>query len=323
MTAAPEAAAKLSRLHLGSAPDSWGVWMPDDPRQTPWPRFLDEVAEAGYAWIELGPFGYLPTDPARLVEETGRRGLTITGGTVDGGLHRPGTFDEVLERSRDVCRTLAGVGARYLVFLPEMYRDVDEAGTWLQERELTVEQWDRLLTGMSQLGRIVHDEFSMTLAFHPHADSHVGTQEHVERFLEGTDPDFVQLCLDTGHVSYCDGDNIAIIRRFPERIHYVHLKQVEPGILERVRREGLSFAQAVRLGSMCEPPLGDPEMPPVLETLADLDRDLFAVVEQDLFPCEPDVPLPIAKRTREYFESIGIGPGRLANEKRTPRPTSG
>ncbi|MGW3142594.1 SDR family NAD(P)-dependent oxidoreductase, partial [Streptomyces sp. NPDC001139] len=31
------------------------VWFPDDPRQVPWDRFLDEVAEAGYAWIELGP----------------------------------------------------------------------------------------------------------------------------------------------------------------------------------------------------------------------------------------------------------------------------
>lgn len=308
----PTHAGKLSRIHLGSAPDSWGVWMPDDPRQTPWTRFLDEVAEAGYVWMELGPFGYLPTEPARLIEETAQRGLTITGGTVDGGLHRPETFDEVLDRSRRVARTLAGVGARYLVFLPEMYRDIDDAGTWLQPAELTAAQWDALLSGMSWLARAIHEEFGMILVFHPHADSHVATQADVERFLEGTDPERVQLCLDTGHISYCGGDNIAIIRRYPERIHYVHLKQVAPQIMARVRAEGLSFAQAVRLGSMCEPSLGEPDMPPLLDALADLDRDLFAIVEQDLFPCHPDVPLPVAKRTREYFEACGIGPGRLA-----------
>jgi inosose dehydratase len=33
------------RLRLGSCPDSWGVWYDDDPRQTPWYRFLDELAE--------------------------------------------------------------------------------------------------------------------------------------------------------------------------------------------------------------------------------------------------------------------------------------
>jgi inosose dehydratase len=53
-----------SRLRLGSCPDSWGVWFADDPHQTPWHRFLDELAAAGYRWLELGPYGYLPTDPA-------------------------------------------------------------------------------------------------------------------------------------------------------------------------------------------------------------------------------------------------------------------
>ena len=33
-------------VKVGSAPDSWGVWFADDPRQTPWERFLDEVAES-------------------------------------------------------------------------------------------------------------------------------------------------------------------------------------------------------------------------------------------------------------------------------------
>src|SRR5205823_4775151 len=54
------------RLRVGIAPDSWGVWFPSDPLQTPWQRYLDEVAQAGYEYTELGPYGYLPTDPATL-----------------------------------------------------------------------------------------------------------------------------------------------------------------------------------------------------------------------------------------------------------------
>jgi inosose dehydratase len=60
---------------------------------------------------------------------------------------------------------------------------------------------------------------------------------------------------------------------------------------------------------MVEPPAGVPEMPPVLAALAALDRDLFAIVEQDLYPCAPDVPLPIAMRTRQYFNQCGLLPG--------------
>jgi inosose dehydratase len=35
-------------IHVGTAPDSWGVWFASDERQTPWQRFLDEVAQADY-----------------------------------------------------------------------------------------------------------------------------------------------------------------------------------------------------------------------------------------------------------------------------------
>ena len=90
-------------------------------------------------------------------------------------------------------------------------------------------------------GKLLLEEYGVELVFHPHADTHVDTQERVERFLADTDPRYVNLCLDTGHISYCDGDNIAIIERFPERIRYVHLKQVDPAVRgRRPRREALA-----------------------------------------------------------------------------------
>jgi inosose dehydratase len=57
---------------------------------------------------------------------------------------------------------------------------------------------------------------------------------------------------------------------------------------------------------MVEPPLGEPDMPSLLTALGSLDRDLYCIVEQDMYPCEPDQPLPIATRTREYFASHGL-----------------
>jgi inosose dehydratase len=37
----------LYRLTLGTAPDSWGVWFPDDPPQVTWGQYLDELPKAG------------------------------------------------------------------------------------------------------------------------------------------------------------------------------------------------------------------------------------------------------------------------------------
>jgi inosose dehydratase len=58
---------------------------------------------------------------------------------------------------------------------------------------------------------------------------------------------------------------------------------------------------------MCEPPLGVPEFPPLFDALAALEVDLFAIVEQDMYPCPPDVPLPIAERTLSYLRTHGGG----------------
>jgi inosose dehydratase len=298
----PDAA--TARIRLGSCPDSWGVWFADDPKQTPWDRFLDELAAAGYKWLELGPHGYLPTDPARLADEVGRRGLEVTGGGVVGALHKRTVWEHDVAESRKVAALVGAMGARYLIYLPASYRDLD--GNFTDKRSLDNDGWNCLTRQMSEMGRIVSGDYGVTLVFHPHADTHVGTQEEVDRFLQETDPSAVSLCLDTGHISYCGADNLEIIEQFPDRVKYVHLKQVDPTVLDRVRADDLGFAEAVRLRVMCEPPGGLPDMGPVVAALGRLNADLFAMVEQDLYPCGPDVPLPVARRTFDYYRSIGI-----------------
>ena len=69
------------KLTVGIAPDSWGVWFPEDDKQVNWQTFLDEVAEAGYEVIETGPFGFLPTDPEVLQAECAKRGIRVVAGS--------------------------------------------------------------------------------------------------------------------------------------------------------------------------------------------------------------------------------------------------
>jgi inosose dehydratase len=275
-----------------------------------WQQYLDEVPRAGYVWTELGPSGFLPQDPAQLRDELDRRGLRVCGGTVFAGLHRGAdALKEAIENFSNEARLLTAVGGRFMVHLPEQYTDM-HTGSATEAADLDREQWDNLVAGTNELGRVMSEEFGVALVFHPHADTHVDTQERVERFLEDTDPQYVNLCLDTGHIAYCGGDNVEVVRRFPDRITYVHLKQVDPVVRQRVRDENLSLAEAVPLGVMVEPPYGLPEMPPLLAALGDLNREIFAVIEQDLYPVEPDVPLPVAARTAGYFVACGLGPVR-------------
>jgi inosose dehydratase len=294
----------MSTILVGSAPDSWGVWFPDDPQQTPYNRFLDEVAAAGYKWIELGPFGYLPTDPQKLSDELASRDLKLSAGTVFEHLHQEDSWDAVWKQVEDVAKLTAAVGGKHVVVIPEMWRD-PSTGAVLEPRELTSEQWHRKTSGMNRLGRAMYETYGVRAQYHPHADSHVDTEDHIYQFLDCTSHDFVNLCLDTGHVSYCGGDNLNIINKYPGRIGYLHLKQVDPYVRAKVKAEDLPFGEAVRLGAMTEPPRGIPDMPPLLRAIERLGIDVFAIVEQDMYPCSPETPLPIARRTRTYLGSCG------------------
>ncbi|MGN9791403.1 sugar phosphate isomerase/epimerase family protein [Streptomyces sp. OZ13] len=296
----------LNRIRVGSAPDSWGVWFPDDPRQVPWQRFLDEVADAGYEWIELGPYGYLPTDPARLAEETRRRGLKVSAGTVFTGLHRgPAVWDETWAHVSDIAALTQAMGASHLVVIPSFWRD-DKTGRVLEDRTLTPEQWRDLTAQTERLGHEVRERYDLRIVVHPHADTHIDTEENVTRFLDATDPDRVSLCLDTGHYAYCGGDSVKLIETYGERIGYLHLKQVDPAVLAQVVAEEVPFGPAVGRGVMCEPPAGVPALEPVLAAAQSLGVDLFAIVEQDMYPCPPDKPFPIAERTRGFLRSCGV-----------------
>lgn len=305
----------MASIRVGTAPDSWGVWFPNDAKQVPYTRFLDEVAAAGYEWIELGPYGYLPTNPIQLQDELEARGLRLSAGTVSERLHQPDSWNAVWDQVTDVAAQTAALGGEHVVVLPEMWRDL-YTGAELEPGELTTNQWKAKTAGVDRLGKAMFEQYGVHLQYHPHADSHVATEQDITRFLEDTDPEYVNLCLDTGHVSYCGGDNLAIINRHPDRIGYLHLKQVNPEIVARVHAEDLPFSEAVTLGAMTEPPLGVPEFPPLLEAVTRTGADVFAIVEQDMYPCPPDAPLPIAQRTRTYLGGCGVHSLRFTAEAR-------
>lgn len=295
-----------SGLRVGTAPDSWGVWNADDPAQTPPARFLDEVQLAGYHWIELGPYGYLPTDAAALKDELAARDLQLSAGTVFTALHRGGdAFDAAWAEVRKVVGLSTALGAGHVVVIPELWQR-DAAGAVVGRREFSAEQWSCFLDGHDRLGKALMEEFGVAQQFHSHAESPIGTRREVVRLLEGTDPAYLNLCLDTGHYAYYLGDNLGLIRDYPDRIGYLHLKQVQPDLLADVLKNDIPFATAVQLGIMTEPPGGIPEFGPILDAMAEIRPDTFAIVEQDLYPVETfDVPLPIATRTRQHLQTCG------------------
>jgi inosose dehydratase len=274
------------------------VWFPSDPRQVPWQRFLDEVAEAGYDAIELGPFGYLPNDPVRLGSELDRRSLRVAGGTLSGAFSQPNGWAEMQQRTSDLCDLLQQFGARYVVLL--------DSASAPNRPDLQPEEWQCARDNLHRLADYTLAR-GITPVFHPHADTSIQYEPQIERLLELTEPALVNLCLDVGHHAYAGGEPVAFFRKHHARIPYLHLKDVDASISARVRAAGLPMSQAVVDGAFVDLGQGCVDLPGLARAADEVGYDGWGIVEQDMYPAPPEKPLPIARRNREYLRSNAIG----------------
>jgi inosose dehydratase len=289
---------------LGTAPDSWGVWFPDDPKQTPALRFLDEVAEAGVTWIELGPYGYLPTDPDVLRRELSARGLKVTATFVMFPFEDCERWDAARDEVASTCELVASLGGAYLLLIDDVYTDLF-TGELIHSAGLDDRQWTQLVEtveGISDLAVAA----GLTPVFHPHAETHLEYEPQIERLLADTDSR-LGLCLDVGHHAYRGGDPVAFARRYADRLLYLHLKSVDRDVQRKVEAEGIPFAEAVAIDMFVEPARGAVDFVALRAVLEQIGYDGFGIIEQDMYPAPFDKPLPIAKRTLDYLQGIGFG----------------
>lgn len=290
-------------IKVGIAPDSWGVWFPNHEKQTPWERCMDEMRQAGYDGVELGPWGYFPNTNPALRDALAQRQLTLVAGTVGGDFLNDASIDEMCATIDDMAKLLSDFSdANYIVLLPAMYTDL-QTGELVMNPALTEAQWQTYCRNVQRAAdRAAAHGF--VGAFHPHVDCHVQTEEQIERLLRDTS---VQLCFDTGHHVYGGGEPISFYLKHADRIPYIHIKDCDLAVKARMDAEKWSFAKAVTEDIMVEPSKGSIDFAAFRKALDEKGYSGWVVVEQDLFPVKSfDIPLPIAKRGRESLKKAGF-----------------
>jgi inosose dehydratase len=222
---------------IAGAPITWGVdGSPGWGHLMDRDRVLTEMVEVGLRATELGPDGYLPTDPDRLREYLAPYGLTIVGGFVPALLYRADRIDTELEYVKRASRQLSAAGSKTLVLGPS----TDNSGYDVSS-EMTEEDWPHFLSGLERLQEIADAE-GLSTAVHPHWGMAIERPHHIDRLLESST---AGLCLDTGHVFLGGGDAVEVARQAKGRVVHVHLKDVKPEEAGRVRSGAVPFRQAV------------------------------------------------------------------------------
>jgi len=288
-------------VRLGFAPITWNN--EDLPAElaapVPYETVLDEVAAAGYAATELGD-GF-PRDPVVLRTALEARGLSIPSAWCAlRPLEAPASED--LDATRELCGLLSAVGAQFVNLADRGAPESLALAGRADARRQASSDWDQIAGRVRQAADVARG-FGLRPLFHVHAGTRVETRAELEELLRRIPAAELQLVWDVGHALYGGIDPIDVVRTYPERIAYVHLKDVDPRALGKLREERLGFADGIRQRVFTELGRGCLDVPGLLRALRDIGYDGWLMVEQDstwLSPAES------ARVSREYLRSLGV-----------------
>src|SRR5258708_883298 len=207
---------RRATLRFANAPVSWGImevegWSPP----IPYAQVMDEIAGCGYQATELGPYGYYPTDPAKLCDELARRKLTLTSAFVPLKLKDRAGVESQIAQTRVVGKLLADCGANYLVLSDHMWPERMACAGWAKEAGIALgaAEWKTVAESARAVAQAARD-LGLRCVFHHHVGTYVETPEEVAILMHETDSRDLALCLDTGHYFYGGGDPLDAVRKF-------------------------------------------------------------------------------------------------------------
>jgi inosose dehydratase len=290
----------LANAHVGVVPIIWNNYDLGDERSLVSPEtVLDEVARLGYEGCQFGR-GFPQGNALRklLADRSLRLAEVYVPLPVSSNGRDPQALGlEALDR-------LDAAGGDVLVVALEgadVARDAWSGRASAPDApRLDAGGWSALAAGLERLGREALDR-GHRVVFHPHTGTYVETPEEVERLTAMTDPDLVGICLDTGHYTVGGGDPVAALRSMGERVRHVHLKDVDPDVLARLRSGDLhGFGAAIRERIFTELGAGILDLDAILFELASRGYRGWLMVEQDTSWLPPSEAAAIGRRVLAY-----------------------
>jgi len=295
-------------VRVAAAPVSWGICeIPEWGPQLPWERVLDEMAQAGYEGTELGPWGFLPTEPAALCAALQARGLQLAAAFVPVPLRQPDRFPEAQAEVCRVSELVARCGGDCVVLSDagdELRAKVAGRPHLTRAHGLESQEWPEYGERVTELARLVRVAYALRAVFHPHGGTYVENPEEVEALLAHTDPELVGLCLDTGHLLFGGGDPATLVRRHGRRVGHVHLKDVDVSRLQSLLAQGLTYAEVAKRDTFVELGRGSVDLAAVAAGLRGAGYQGWLVVEQDRVVTASSDTLSPAVHNRAYVRRV-------------------
>ena len=294
------------KVKLGIAPIAWtNDDMPDLGKENTFEQCVSEMALAGFTGSEVG--NKYPRDVDVLKKALGLRGVEICNAWFSTFLISKPYEETEVEFEKHVA-FLAAMGAKVVGVSEQSYstQGMLDNPIFENRHRMNDEEWKLLCDGLNRLGKLSKEKYGVALTFHHHMGTVVQQADEVERMMAGTDPEYVSLLFDSGHFAYCGEDPLAMVTKYAGRIKHVHLKDIRPEVVAKVKAERMSFLDGVRAGAFTIPGDGCIDFDPIFKVLEETGYEGYMVVEAEQDPAKAN-PFEYAVRARKFIaEKTGL-----------------
>ncbi|MBQ3888600.1 MAG: myo-inosose-2 dehydratase [Clostridia bacterium] len=293
-----------NKVKLGIAPIAWtNDDMPDLGAENTFEQCVSEMALAGFTGCEVG--NKYPKDPAVLKKALELRGMQICNAWFSSFLlTKP--YEEVEADFIKHITFLKEMGAKVVGISEQSYSIQGTSRPIFEDKYvMNDEEWDRLCKGLNRLGETAN-RYGIALTLHHHMGTVVQTEAEIDRMMANTDPALFSLLYDSGHLAYCGEDYLGVLKKYAKRIKHVHLKDVRPDVIAKVKENHLSFLEGVRMGTFTVPGDGVIDFGPIFDVLEESGYEGYVLVEAEQDPAIAN-PLEYAIKARKYIaEKSGL-----------------
>jgi inosose dehydratase len=236
---------------------------------------VQDIGAVGYEGTEVfdGNLAAIADDPQPFLDTLAATGVELVSVYSGANFVYADVLPDEMARLRKACelarqfgasRLVVGGGARRAMGTPE-------------------EDYGRLGAALDAVVDLAA-EHGLEASYHPHLSTIVESPDELDRLMTRTRIGF---CPDTAHLAAGGGDPAMLIRRYPERLQHVHLKDID-----------LATGTFLPLGQ------GDLDFDDILGAVAEAGYDSWLVVELD---SSEGAPRDAAAASLGYLRQLLVG----------------
>jgi inosose dehydratase len=248
---------------------------------------IKDISTLGFRGIQLRSnimpeYGERPQALKELLAEHRLEMIALSSGGV--GIGTGTEADEIAKHARHA-KFVHDVGGRYL-------QVTDSARP--KERQPAADDFKQLGKVLTEIGKRALD-LGVPVGYHNHMNSLGEAPGEVDQIMDAADSRYIKLELDVAHYHQGGGDSAKAIKKYRDRLLFLHIKDVESPVPAAAGERPGPY-RFVELGR------GKVDLAAVFKALKDVKFNGWAVVELDSVPDKMRTPKEAALISKKYLE---------------------